>query len=274
VLGARGDGPGSAVHELAVYLLEVVHRGEPSKDWPPMADLLDALEADGYVLRDGALVSLSAAPTPPVVPSAGTDSARTTLAHERTTGVTSSSGRSVFLVHGRDIAARDELIKFLRALDLKIINWREAAAAAGGGTPYTGDIVIAGLTMADAIVVLLTPDDVGYVRVAHRSGHDGPDELEPTGQARLNVIFEAGMAMALARERVVVVEMGAVRAMSDTAGLNVVRLRDSIDSRRDLAGRLRSAGLAADTADDEWRTAGVLDRPALARDDLNWAPAP
>ena len=46
-------------------------------------------------------------------------------------------GRRVFLVHGRDLWARDALAALLKAFDLKIINWRDAAEYAGGGTPYT-----------------------------------------------------------------------------------------------------------------------------------------
>jgi CAP12/Pycsar effector protein, TIR domain len=167
------------------------------------------------------------------------------------------SGRRVFLVHGRDHGARDGLIALLKAFDLKVVHWRDAAGYAGGGTPYTGDIVAAGMANADAVVVLLTPDDVGSVRPHLREASDGPHEREPTGQARLNVVFEAGMAMGRDRDRVVLVEVGRVRKMSDVDGLNVIRMDGSVECRKDLARRLRSAGLAVDTdSDDSWRIAG------------------
>ncbi len=181
--------------------------------------------------------------------------------------------RIVFLVHGRDLEARDALIELLHGFDLRVVTWREAASRAGeGGTPYTGDIVRAGMDMADAVVVLLTPDDVGYVRPKFRQHRDGADELRPTGQARLNVIFEAGMAMALGRGRVVIVEVGATRGLSDTAGIHTIRLRDDVDSRKDLAFRLRDAGLTVDTDRENWRTAGTFDRPSLGPDDLTLEP--
>lgn len=174
-----------------------------------------------------------------------------------------SLGRVVFLVHGRDHEVRDALIDLLRELDLRVLSWREAATHAGGGTPYTGDIVRAGMDLADAVLVLLTPDDIGCVRPQHRQDRDGYDELRPTGQARLNVIFEAGMALALDRNRVVLVEVGATRALSDTAGLNIIRLRDNIESRKDLVARLRAANLAADTEGERWRTVGQFDRQEI-----------
>jgi len=159
----------------------------------------------------------------------------------------------------------------LRAFDLKVIDWREASAHAGGGTPYTGDIVAAGMELADAVVVLLTPDDIGYVRPGFRMPADGPHELEPTGQARLNVIFEAGMAIARDRNRVVLVEVGQVRKMSDIEGLNIIRMLNDVDRRRDLAQRLESAGLAVDMDREEWRTVGDFNRPALDTVDLESA---
>jgi predicted nucleotide-binding protein len=195
---------------------------------------------------------------------------RTMEAAQRDVGPAASPRRRVFLVHGRDRFARESLTALLRAFDLKVIEWREASAHAGGGTPYTGDIVAAGMELADAVVVLLTPDDIGYVRPAFRMAADGPNDLEPTGQARLNVIFEAGMAMARDRKRVVLVEVGQVRKMSDIEGLNIIRMSNDVGDRRDLAQRLKSAGLAVDLdgGDEQWRTVGDFNRPPLKAVDL------
>ena len=189
-------------------------------------------------------------------------------AAQRDVGPAASPRRRVFLVHGRDRFAREALTALLRAFDLKVIDWREASAHAGGGTPYTGDIVAAGMELADAVVVLLTPDDIGYVRPAFRMTGDGPNDLGPTGQPRLNVIFEAGMAMARDRKRVVLVEVGQVRKMSDIEGLNIIRMSNDPGDRRDLAQRLKSAGLAVDLDGEEWRQVGDFDRPALKAVDL------
>ncbi len=168
--------------------------------------------------------------------------------------------RLVFLVHGRNFEARTELIKQLEAFDLKVLRWRDAASEAGGGSSYTGDIVDKGMRLANGVVVLLTPDDIGYVRPEFKQDRDDSHETQPTPQARLNVVFEAGMAMALGREHCVLVEIGETRRMSDIAGLNIIRLRDDIESRKDFAQRLRDAGFAVDTSGEEWRTAGDFDR--------------
>lgn len=185
---------------------------------------------------------------------------------------TQDPGRKVFLVHGRDHGARQALISLLTAFDLEIIDWRDAAARAGGGAPYTGAIVDAGMKLARAVVVLLTPDDIGYVHPDFREEADGQHERQPTGQARLNVVFEAGMAMARDRERVVLVQVGQVRKMSDIDGVNVIHMDDSIERREDLAGRLRSAGLSVDTHSSmEWTTAGSFNRSMAIAVDLTSA---
>ena len=82
---------------------------------------------------------------------------------------------------------------------------------------------------------------VGDAGIYPREQGDGPHEREPTGQALLNVVFEAGMAMARHRTRAVLVELGQVRQMSDVAGLDVISMDDSVERREDLAERLRSA---------------------------------
>lgn len=171
-----------------------------------------------------------------------------------------SGRRRVFLVHGRDLQARDAMTKLLRAFDVRVVTWRDASTRAGGGTPSTLDIVRAGMDMASAIVVLLTPDDIGMARPKFRQDRDGRHETEPTGQARLNVVFEAGMATAMDARRLVVVEAGPVRPLSDIAGLNVIRITDDVETRRDFAARLRGAGLEVDTENDDWRTAGSFYR--------------
>ncbi|SHN33974.1 TIR domain-containing protein [Cryptosporangium aurantiacum] len=172
------------------------------------------------------------------------------------TTATVPSRRRVFLVHGRDLAKRDSLTALLRAFDLRTITWSEAEAATGVATPYTGDVVIAGMDAADIVVVLLTPDDLGQLSPEFIQVNDGPEERQPSGQPRMNVIFEAGMAMARSRNSVIFVEIGKIRPMSDITGLNVLRLTNDVESRRQLGTRLRTAGLTVDMEHDGWRSAG------------------
>jgi len=170
----------------------------------------------------------------------------------------SSSKRYVFVVRGRDQAAYEALAAFLMALDLRIVTWEDAARGAGGGTPHTLDIVRAGIDMANAVVVLMTPDDLGHVKPQFLDPRDHPSEANATGQARQNVVFEAGWAMALDQKKVVLVRVGDVRPLSDIDGLNYVWLTGDISSRRSLMSRLKACDLDLEADDDRWRTAGAF----------------
>jgi predicted nucleotide-binding protein len=154
--------------------------------------------------------------------------------------------------------AYNALAAFLQALDLRIVTWDDAVRRANGGTPHTLDIVRAGIEMADGVLVLMTPDDLGQVKPEFGSPRDNPREATLSGQARQNVIFEAGWAMALDQERVILVRVGEVRPLSDIDGLNYVWLTDDISSRRSLIARLRNIGLAVDADGEAWRTAGIF----------------
>lgn len=171
---------------------------------------------------------------------------------------TSPANRNVFVVRGRDNTAYTALEALLLSLDLKIVTWDDAVRACGGGTPHTLNVVRAGIDLATAVVVLMTPDDLGQVKPEFLQATDDPREARSSGQARQNVVFEAGWAMALDQEHVVLVRVGDVRPLSDIDGLNYVVLSGDISSRKQLIGRLRNCGLAVDDDNERWRTAGTF----------------
>ncbi|WP_082460169.1 TIR domain-containing protein [Frigoribacterium sp. Leaf8] len=166
----------------------------------------------------------------------------------------------VFVVHGRNLAARDAMFSFLRSLSLQPIEWDQAIAATGQGSPYVGQVLDTAFEQGQAVVVLLTPDDVAYLRSEYAHG-DADPEAEPTGQARPNVLFEAGMAMGRNPERTILVELGSLRPFSDVAGRHVLRLSNEAPSRKSLAERLRTAGLDVDMTGSSWFKEGNFAAP-------------
>src|SRR5262249_51744180 len=108
---------------------------------------------------------------------------------------------------------------------------------------------------AQAFVVVFTPDDAASLLPAFRSGTDSHD-AEVAGQPRQNVLFEAGMAMALSQKRTIIVTFGKLRPISDIAGLHFLRMGDAEDRRNELATRLETAGCAVDKHGNDWLTAG------------------
>ncbi|MCF6390887.1 nucleotide-binding protein [Mycobacterium sp. MBM] len=169
--------------------------------------------------------------------------------------------KKVFVVHGRNAAARDAMFTFLRAIGLEPIEWSTAITATGSAAPFIGQALDAAFAMAKAVVVLLTPDDIAYLRPEYASGEHDP-ETEAKGQARPNVLFEAGMALGHHPARTILVELGSLRPFSDVAGRHAIRMDDSAPKRNELANRLRNAGCAVDTSNTDWLSAGNFTPPA------------
>lgn len=166
----------------------------------------------------------------------------------------------VFVVHGRNQAAADAMFAFLRALGLKPIEWDQAVAMTGKGSPYVGEVLDVAFREGQAFVVLLTPDDVAYLHSDYAIGDDDP-EVEALGQARPNVLFEAGMALGRNEDRTILVELGNVRPFSDVGGRHVLRMDNSPKKRQALASRLETAGAPVDRSGSQWLDVGDFTPP-------------
>ena len=167
-----------------------------------------------------------------------------------------ADAREVFVVHGRNEKARQAIFAFLRSIGLHPLEWSEAVQSTGRSSPYIGDILNAAFSRAHAVVVLMTPDDDAQLRKPLRSDHDAPHETELSGQARPNVLFEAGMAMGRSEDRTILVELGTLRPFSDIAGRHVIRLDNTTQRRQELAQRLKLAGCPVNLNGIDWHSAG------------------
>lgn len=166
-----------------------------------------------------------------------------------------SDQRAVFVVHGRNTPVRDAMFGFLRALNLKPMEWDTAVGLTGKASPYIGEVLDAAFDHAQAVVVLMTPDEVAYLDHRWASG-PGDEQTNPAPQARPNVLFEAGMALGRNPDHTLLVEVGSVRPFSDVGGRHAIRLSNDAASRQSFATRLRNTGLAVDTTGSDWLSIG------------------
>jgi predicted nucleotide-binding protein len=148
----------------------------------------------------------------------------------------------VFVVHGHDHVAREQLELILHKLGLEPY----VLANTGGG----------GLTIIEALeneigpgpnharfgIVLMTPDDMGYAKA------DGPSKAEP--RARQNVVLEMGMLIAaLGRPSVAILKRGHVEQPSDANGILYLPFNDHVrEIVPKLVDRLRAAGFNLDAS--------------------------
>ena len=142
-------------------------------------------------------------------------------------------GDKVFVVHGQDKGAKEEVARFLEKLELKPIILHEQ--------PNIGRTLIEKFedySSVDYAIVLLTPDDLG--RLASENS-----ELLP--RARQNVVFELGYFIGkLGRNKVCALYKKGVELPSDFNGVLYIELDEAGGWRLNLAKELKSAGFDID----------------------------
>jgi predicted nucleotide-binding protein len=165
--------------------------------------------------------------------------------------------KKVMVVYGRDQPLRDSMFDFLRAMRLDPIEWSEAVRATRKASPYVGEILDAAFKMAQAVVVLLSPDE--SVQLRRELCVDEDEFAKERGfQPRANVLIEAGMALARAEDRTLLVKIGTVNIASDIHGRHVVTMDGSAEQRNELAQRLKTAGCEPETGNGDWLRTGTF----------------
>lgn len=139
--------------------------------------------------------------------------------------------RKVFIVHGRDNEAKQEVSRFIETLGLEAIILHEQASS--GMTiiekieHYSND--------ADFALVLYTACDQG--RGVHESN------IPPKNRARQNVVFEHGYLMAkLGRENVCSLVKGNIETPNDISGVVYVTMDEYGAWKNEVAKELKACG--------------------------------
>ncbi|MDX7759167.1 nucleotide-binding protein [Aeromonas hydrophila] len=147
--------------------------------------------------------------------------------------VVARNKRKVFIVHGRDNEAKQEVSRFIEKLGLETIILHEQASA--GMTiiekieRYSND--------ADFALVLYTACDHG--RGVHESN------VRPKNRARQNVVFEHGYLMAkLGRENVCPLVKGDIETPNDISGVVYVNMDPFGAWKAEVAKELKACGYA------------------------------
>jgi predicted nucleotide-binding protein len=162
------------------------------------------------------------------------------------------TARRVFVVHGRDSALAKSFFDLLYVVGLTPLEWERLVGPTGTTAPYLGDVVRNAPHLAQATLVLLSPDDIVELHPDLLQENDHPHERARSAQARPNVLFELGLAFMAYPERTVIVEVGQMRPIADLAGLNVIRFDGSAMAVRKILHRLELAGCPVDTSGEAW----------------------
>lgn len=169
-------------------------------------------------------------------------------------------GKTVFVVHGRNEPLRKAMFAFLRSAGLNPLEWSTALRSIGTGTPTILQIIEHMVQKSAGVVVLLTPDDLAQLKPELAKKNESDLELRPSGQARPNVLFEAGIAIALFPENTVLVQIGAVKAFTDIGGVHVMHMNNSSEARNEFVQKLQSANLLANSTGNDWLSEGDFEQ--------------
>lgn len=162
----------------------------------------------------------------------------------------SADPKKVFIIHGRNINAKNAVEQFVRSLKLDPIDFDELAGDMGAA--FVGEIVREGMARARGIIGLFTADEIAFLRPDLQGSKDS-DEEKARWQARPNVIFEAGMAYGFAPERTILTVLGGeTKLFSDVRGVHLTFLNNSPDARKRLRQKLIGAGCHVDQRSDAW----------------------
>lgn len=151
--------------------------------------------------------------------------------------VSTAANAKIFVVHGHDRDARDQLELVLMRLGLQPFILQNA----DGESKTIIEALEQNIYREAAFgIILLTPDDFGYSKSA------GETEKQP--RARQNVILEMGMVMAaLGRGKMVILKKGALELPSDAAGILYIEFNEHVrEIVPKLAQRLQGAGFKID----------------------------
>jgi predicted nucleotide-binding protein len=148
------------------------------------------------------------------------------LSHTRSATRTAAT-REVFIVHGHDEAAKQEVARFIEHIGLVPVILHEQTNR-GSSTIIEKFVRHSNVPFA---IVLLTPDDVGAQKSAS-------DKLNP--RARQNVVLELGYFLGrLGRDRVCALYKEGVEIPSDFSGVLYTPLDNHGGWKFPLAGELR-----------------------------------
>jgi predicted nucleotide-binding protein len=148
---------------------------------------------------------------------------------------------SIFVVHGRDGDLNADMFAFLRAIGLNPLEWSQAIKSAKGANPHIDDVIQRAMHKVQGVLVMFSPDEEARLKPRFCSRDDKKKRFDKLdGQARPNVIFEAGLALGAHSNKTLLVQVGNVREISDIAGKHLVHLSNSPVSRKELAQRLQT----------------------------------
>ncbi|MFI5958418.1 CATRA conflict system CASPASE/TPR repeat-associated protein [Cryptosporangium sp. NPDC051539] len=161
--------------------------------------------------------------------------------------------RKVLVICGPDDRVRARVHDWLRMLDLRPVEREECVNHLGEAPPSEIDVLLAGLELAQAALIVLTPESVTW--------KNGTLEAVDAGARAIGdpMTLRIGLALgALSYRRTLIVEAGSPIVPPGLELRRPIRLDDTELSKRTMAGRLALARCDVRLTGSEWLDPGMF----------------
>ena len=124
------------------------------------------------------------------------------------------------------------------------------------------EVIYNAMNKVQGVLVVFSPDEEARLKSTFCNPIDKKKGLcTLDGQARPNVIFEAGLALGAHSKKTLLVQVGDVRDISDIAGKHLVHLSNTPASLKGTGAKAQDqTQFKVDTTGDQWLTIGNFDR--------------
>ncbi|MBD3353869.1 MAG: hypothetical protein GF364_20470 [Candidatus Lokiarchaeota archaeon] len=180
--------------------------------------------------------------------------------------------QSCFIVHGRNTQIKDELVKFLRSINIECKEFIDAVNQLKDPNPMIYEMIASLFDRADCVIILMTPDEKVQLRDKFWNGFDSIIDKDIRFQPRPNVIFEAGLAFGINKKKTILVKWGDIYDFSDISGMHFLSLNNSRKSRSDLIKKLKASGLKIKIINEEWLKIGEFGDAVVKINDSFFSP--
>lgn len=176
--------------------------------------------------------------------------------------------KKVFVIHGENEKIKNSVFDFLSSIGLYPIEFEDLFKSNGNDNLKVSEMLNTVFKTAHAVLSVLTPTEAAMKKhqTKYYYGNRRGEESPPL---RSNVLLGTGMALALNRERTIVVEIGGLSFYKDLTGFQTISLDNSSASRKELLEKLILTGCEINISSEEWISKGDFSDIAQLKKDKN-----
>ncbi|HAU32106.1 MAG: hypothetical protein XD78_0950 [Desulfotomaculum sp. 46_296] len=164
--------------------------------------------------------------------------------------------KKVFVIHGANKKINNSLHDFLNSIGLQPVGFDDMFGLNGDHDLKASEMLITVFKNVQAVLSVLTPAEAAVKKHQTKYFYNNSEEKPPKFPLRTNVLLSTGMALALNRERTIVVEIGELNFYKDLTGIQTINMDNSPVRRKELLDKLSAVGCDVDAASKDWLSSG------------------